>query len=93
MIRTSLDCQFGFDPIGDRFPGPAWAQATRTISTQMARGDTPVTIDLFKGHGVTLNFRPQIPSFVVPGWMIPPRSPWILTIPVVRRSPRIVRPP
>jgi hypothetical protein len=38
---------------------PTWAQATRTISNQAARGDhAPVTVELHPGHGVTLNFRP-----------------------------------
>ena len=39
--------------------GPAWAQATRTISNRAARGDdAPVTVEIHPGHGVTLNFRP-----------------------------------
>ena len=38
---------------------PAWAQATRTLSNQAARGDhAPITVELHPGHGVTLNFRP-----------------------------------
>lgn len=57
MIRTSLLVSLALTLLGPSVP--TWAQATRTISTQVARGDTTlVTIDLFKGHGVTLNFRP-----------------------------------
>jgi hypothetical protein len=38
---------------------PAHAQVTRQIPNHVAQGDyQPVNIDLYRGHGVTLNFRP-----------------------------------
>jgi hypothetical protein len=38
---------------------PATAQATRKISVSQARGDSEVvTLQLYAGHGTTLNFRP-----------------------------------
>ena len=38
---------------------PVLGQATRSISVSAARGDyRVVTVDLHRGHGVTLNFRP-----------------------------------
>jgi hypothetical protein len=51
---------------------PAWAQATRTISTRAARGDhAPVTVELHSGHGVTLNFRP-VEAVVRRAWLDDP---------------------
>jgi hypothetical protein len=38
---------------------PAMAQATRSIPISQARGDAEVvTLELYRGHGLTLNFRP-----------------------------------
>ncbi|MBE9136949.1 hypothetical protein IQ254_06995 [Nodosilinea sp. LEGE 07088] len=52
--------------------GPAWAQATRTISNRAARGDyAPVTVEVHPGHGVTLNFRP-VGAIVRRAWLDDP---------------------
>lgn len=52
--------------------GPAWAQASRTISNRAARGDhAPVTVELHPGHGVTLNFRP-VGAVVHRAWLDDP---------------------
>ena len=52
--------------------GPAWAQATRTISNRSARGDhAPVTVEVHPGHGVTLNFRP-VGAIVRRAWLDDP---------------------
>lgn len=51
---------------------PSWGQGTRTISTQLARGEeTLVTVELHPGHGVTLNFRPT-GDFVQRAWLDDP---------------------
>ncbi|MGG6242445.1 hypothetical protein ACQ4N7_27845 [Nodosilinea sp. AN01ver1] len=51
---------------------PAWAQATRTISNRAARGDhAPVTVEIYPGHGVTLNFRP-VGAVVRRAWLDDP---------------------
>ena len=52
--------------------GPAWAQATRTISNRAARGDhAPVMVEIHPGHGVTLNFRP-VGAVVRRAWLDDP---------------------
>jgi hypothetical protein len=39
---------------------PAWGQATRAVPVSAARGDhSIVTVEIHRGHGVTLNFRPS----------------------------------
>ncbi|MEM9503530.1 MAG: hypothetical protein AAGA01_06195, partial [Cyanobacteria bacterium P01_E01_bin.43] len=54
------------------FALPSWAQGTRTISTETARGDANlITVELHPGHGVTLNFRPT-EAFVRRAWLDDP---------------------
>lgn len=54
------------------FALPSWAQGTRTVSIQAARGDANlITVELHPGHGVTLNFRPT-EAFVQRAWLDDP---------------------
>ena len=54
------------------FALPSWAQGTRTVSTTAARGETSLTtVEIYPGHGVTLNFR-ATEDFVRRAWLDDP---------------------
>ncbi|NEQ47476.1 MAG: hypothetical protein F6K00_29615 [Leptolyngbya sp. SIOISBB] len=54
------------------FTLPSWGQGTRTVSTAAARGDANlITVELYPGHGVTLNFR-LTEAFVRRAWLDDP---------------------
>ena len=54
------------------FALPSWAQGTRTVSTETARGETNLTtVEIYPSHGVTLNFRPT-EDFVRRAWLDDP---------------------
>lgn len=54
------------------FALPSFGQGTRTVSTETARGETNLTtVEIYPGHGVTLNFRPT-EDFVRRAWLDDP---------------------